>query len=110
MLMDFPPPFLHEQPLFPMAVMIPFWYFRLFLFSYSPDDACSHTKRMQRRLLNTVQFAESGLLIRGQTSEEAFEVGDHAFVCLDDLLRVSVNASLSGSGKLTFWNATRKSV
>lgn len=49
---------------------------------------------MERRLLNTVQFAKPGLLVRREASEEAIKVRDHAFVCLDDLrelVMVSVN-------------------
>jgi hypothetical protein len=90
---------------------LPFWYFRLFLYTttlcvFSHHDACSHTKEMARWYLDTVQLPEASLLICGEASEEAVEVGDHALVCLDDLGSVS-KGWVSYLGAQTFWNVSR---
>jgi hypothetical protein len=70
---------------------LPFWYFRLFLYTLcvSHHDACCHTKEMTRWYLDTVQLPKARLLICGEASEEAVEVGDHALVGLDDLFDIS---------------------
>jgi hypothetical protein len=47
------------------------------------------TLRKNKCALNTVLFAEFGLLVLGETSEERVEIWNHGFVLLNNLTRIS---------------------